>query len=78
MMWDSFKKMFWKYGCKKTVERELAENRSRQMPENTVKRINDNLERFANAESLEERQAVLKEWQKEIMEKNGTDEKEQS
>lgn len=59
-MWD-LKKMYWSKGAKMTV---------RQMREETARKINSGVKQIADEEPEMNEPTELKDWQKEIMEKN--------
>lgn len=65
------KKMYWHNGAKMTVKKMNEENQKRLDPE-TIRKINDRVEELAETINTKLKEPDgLKDWQKEIIRKNG-------
>ena len=69
-------KMYWPNGCKMTVERMRNEQKSRMLNDETIRKINSEIEQNADAQEqagLCKETAELKDWQWELMLQNESD-----
>ena len=70
----NFRHMYWKNGCKKTVERMKEENKAKALDPEIVKKINDRVGEMAEEDSREllrfKEGLELKDWQWEIVLEN--------